>query len=70
MTQWVNPDTGTKRCTCCRQHLPVSEFRANAKLSSGLDSWCIECHRVATRKSREKYPEKYNARRRVSAVDR
>jgi len=38
-----------KFCTSCRQWLHVREFRANAKVQTGLDSWCRSCHRAATR---------------------
>jgi hypothetical protein len=64
-SQWVNPVDGTKLCAKCRERLPLSDFRANARVRSGLDSWCIPCHRVATRESRAKHRVKYNAARRV-----
>jgi hypothetical protein len=38
-----------KRCANCRRWLNKREFRANPKLRGGLDSWCRECHRAATR---------------------
>ena len=46
--QWVRPD-GTKSCSKCERALPVDCFRTNPRLSSGLDSWCRECHVQANR---------------------
>lgn len=41
-----------------------ADFPTNEQLSTGLSSWCRTCHREATRKSREKYRDRYNAARR------
>jgi hypothetical protein len=31
---------GSKFCTSCRESLPLTAFRVNPKVLSGLDSWC------------------------------
>ena len=54
-----------KRCSRCRRSLPVSEFRANDKLRSGLDSWCLDCRREASREWRMAHRDECNERRRV-----
>jgi hypothetical protein len=43
----------------------VSEFRANEKLRSGLDSWCLDCRREASREWRTAHRDECNERRRV-----
>ena len=61
---------GLKGCPRCKRALPFSEFGANRRLSSGLNSWCRECHRQACRAWREQNPSRvdaYNASRRVGA---
>lgn len=35
-------------CTGCQALKPVTEFRANPRMSDGLDSWCRSCHVEAT----------------------
>jgi hypothetical protein len=64
-TQWHGFFGGLKVCARCRQRLPVSAFRPNPKLRSGLHSWCRGCCRVAARESRVKYRDRYNERRRI-----
>lgn len=54
-SQWVHPEDGTKVCAKCEQRLPGTRFRANPRLSSGLDSWCKECHLEASRRSRARH---------------
>src|SRR5262252_5381990 len=66
MTDGQNVAEGLKLCESCERRLPVTSFRVNAKLSSGLDSWCVGCHREATRfreatrLSRAKHRDRYN----------
>jgi hypothetical protein len=69
---------GRKLCTHCREWLLLADFPPNPQISTGLSSWCRECHRKATREwrkrhrdydreYRERNPEKvapYNVRRR------
>jgi hypothetical protein len=64
-SQWVNSYTLEKLCARCQRSLPLSSFRSNAKLSSGLDSWCRECRNEAAREWRERHRDEYNARRRI-----
>jgi hypothetical protein len=51
-------DRTDKRCTHCRQILPVEEFPPDLMVSTGLSSWCRECHREATRAWRARRREK------------
>ena len=53
-----------KLCVRCQRVLPVSEFRPNPKMRCGLTSWCKGCQREATRRSRAKHRDRYNAARR------
>jgi hypothetical protein len=62
-SQYVTAE-GKKRCAKCRELRPIEDFPANEQLSTGLSPWCRSCHREATRKSREKYRNRYNAARR------
>ena len=58
-----------KRCTRCKKWLPREAFRANARLKSGLNSWCRECVVRRTQQWRAEHPEhaeQYNAARRVT----
>ena len=64
-SQWVNPWTLEKRCSRCYRSLPVSAFRANEKLRSGLDSWCLDCRREASRLWRAEHRDECDERRRV-----
>ncbi len=50
-----NPRDGTKLCSNFRLRLPVDRFAVNEKLSSGLDSWCKQCHLEATREYRRRH---------------
>jgi 5-methylcytosine-specific restriction endonuclease McrA len=42
----------TKRCTKCNEIKPIAEFYRSSQNSDGLESWCKECRRQA---SRERY---------------
>src|SRR4051794_35457213 len=53
-----------KRCRKCDEHKPATDFRLNAKMRDGLDSWCRECHRKAVHLSKAKYGARYNAAKR------
>lgn len=56
-----------KRCSRCEQTLPVADFRANAKLRSGWDSWCRPCRAKANqiwRADHVEYVEQANFARR------
>jgi hypothetical protein len=59
--------TVTHRCARCQRQLPVSAFRFNARLKSGLHSWCRECCVTRNRQWRADNVDKvarYNADRR------
>jgi hypothetical protein len=43
---------------------PRDGFWPNPKISTGLSPWCKSCTAEASRRSRERYRERYNARRR------
>jgi hypothetical protein len=45
----------------CRQNLPASAFRPNAKLQGGLHSYCRECAAERQRRWRFENPEKIAA---------
>ena len=63
---------GLKMCTYCGQWRPPDAFPTNKHLSSGLSSWCTECHRDATRRWRAEHPdqvERANARRRREPLE-
>ena len=51
-------------CRRCGERKPASEFWPNPKISTGLSSWCKDCQREASRASRERYRDRYNAKRR------
>ena len=59
MSEWFD---GARCCTRCRGWKPESDFRANPHLREGLDSWCRECHVVATRAWRERNRDYIDAR--------
>lgn len=40
-----------KACSKCKVEKPISEFKKNATRKNGVDSHCLECHRVYGRKS-------------------
>src|SRR5688500_544618 len=44
---------GLKRCSRCGTTKPPAEFKSHEALSSGLDSWCMKCHRDSRRKPPE-----------------
>jgi len=35
-----------KQCSCCKQIKPASEYYKSARASSGLNSYCIQCHKA------------------------
>jgi hypothetical protein len=53
-----------KECTRCQQWLPADAFPRNARLLSGLGSWCKRCQVEYTRQWRAEHREELNARRR------
>ena len=55
MNDWPTPDF--KHCSKCGQYLPAASFAPKANLRSGLNSWCRECHRAATRRWRTANPD-------------
>ena len=64
----LHPPETSKRCTKCREWLPLESFSPNPKIKSGRSSWCRSCHVEATRKWRTENPgyvEGINAARRV-----
>ena len=49
-----------KLCAKCKRSLPFSEFYNNKKSLDGKSSYCKECSRISSRKSKEKKElEKY-----------
>jgi hypothetical protein len=56
MSRVVEP-LGRRRCTRCRDSLPLSEFRPNLRLKSGWHSWCRACCAERTRQWRAEHPE-------------
>jgi hypothetical protein len=50
-----------KTCRKCGEEKQAAEFPANRRLRDGLDSWCRECHREATRRWRRENPDKVEA---------
>lgn len=60
--QWIRD--GQKRCRRCGAGKSLGEFWPDAKVSTGLSPWCKDCQRAATRRSREKHRDRYNASRR------
>jgi hypothetical protein len=52
------------RCRRCKELKPRDGFWPNPKISTGLSPWCKACSLEASRRSRERYRERYNARRR------
>ena len=50
-----------KACRRCGETKRAGEFPANPRLRDGLDSWCRECQREATRRWRLENPDKVEA---------
>ena len=46
-----------KQCPHCKTFKPIEAFPRNRATSSGLSSWCRECHVAATRRWRAENPE-------------
>jgi len=46
-----------KRCARCRRMLPASSFPSNARMKSGLGSWCLECVAARNREWRAANPD-------------
>lgn len=42
----------TKKCTRCGRELPVTEFYKKTDSPDGLQTWCKECFKKATKKTR------------------
>jgi hypothetical protein len=61
---------GEKTCSKCRQWRPVAAFPPSERVSSGLSSWCRECHRAAVRDWRDRNRDEENARRRARTAER
>ena len=65
MSKWFD---GARWCPRCLGWKRESDFRPNSRMRDGLDSWCRECHVVATRAWRKRnrdYVEARNAARRA-----
>jgi len=58
------PRDGEKVCAKCRRWGEPADFPPSPMQSSGLSSWCRECHREAVRDWRRRNRERENARRR------
>jgi hypothetical protein len=59
-----------KKCSRCRRWGPSAEFPPNDRTSSGLSSWCRECHREAVRAWRRLNRDRENAQRRARTAGR
>jgi hypothetical protein len=44
----------SKVCTNCSLEKPFSEFQENERYADGYSTWCKECHKQASTKSRKK----------------
>ena len=44
----------TKKCTRCGRELPVTEFYKKSKAPDGLQIWCKECFKKASRQQRKR----------------
>lgn len=44
-----------KKCTWCKEHKPLTEFREDKRMFSGLRSHCIECDRLKGREHRREF---------------
>lgn len=53
----------TKRCSTCRQCLPLSEFHSNASKPDGLGSACKGCQCEAMRSHWRRNADRYRAKR-------
>jgi hypothetical protein len=51
----------TKVCKRCNTELNISEFYNHKMMKDGLMSWCKSCVSEASKKSKAKYPEKYES---------
>ena len=49
-----------KRCTCCEQEKPTSEFGKCSKLPDGLNIYCLECNRAKSKAWREANRDRNN----------
>lgn len=53
----------TKKCTCCGQVKPISEFSKKSRNKDGLDTNCKSCRNAKNKKYRDENKEKFNAKR-------
>lgn len=48
-----------KRCSCCHQELPLSEFWKNRTSPDGLQAYCRACSKARTKRHQKEKPELY-----------
>lgn len=48
-----------KRCACCHQELPLSEFWKHSKSRDGLQAYCKTCSKAKTKQHQLEKPELY-----------
>ena len=52
-------ETGLKICTRCGRSLPITHFRAELRVRSGLQAACGECQNKTSADARRKYSARY-----------
>lgn len=50
-----------KRCGCCQQELPLTEFWKNRTTTDGLQAYCKTCCKTLTKRYQQERPEIYRA---------
>jgi hypothetical protein len=51
-----------KKCTNCKEHKDISEFKKSKRAKDGLDSWCKKCTSGLRAKNLESYRKTERAR--------
>ena len=49
--------TGLKKCNCCEQYKPGSEFSKDKTRKDGLNNKCKECDRISTKQYDQEHKE-------------
>lgn len=58
----LDPVTGLKKCSCCEQYKPASEFHKDKNKDDGLDPTCKECHKLyyqENKQQRQQHQQQY-----------
>ena len=63
MTERPNINNGTKRCTKCKQVLPLTKFQKDSTRSTGYQPKCRPCRQSANRRVKTR---QYNRNHRIS----